>query len=87
MENSLDGLGNISVVGNTTLAGLSKGAHNLTVYAKYAEKNIGTSETVTFTITVPFPTQTVAAVSVAVVLAVAGLLVYHEKRKRGLVAV
>jgi N-acetylneuraminic acid mutarotase len=90
MEYSLDGHGNISVVGNTTLAGLSNGAHNLTVYAEYSEGSIGASETIAFTVVKPesFPTVTVAVVSVAVaVVVVAGLLVYHKKRKRSLVAV
>jgi hypothetical protein len=79
---SLDGQENVTVAGNTTLAGLSAGAHNVTVYAWDTAGNVGASETVTFTVT-PFPTAPVAAASVAVVaVVIAGLLVYFKKRKR-----
>ena len=77
----LDGA-NVTVAGNTTLTGLSYGAHNLTVYVWDAAGNIGVSETITFTLTEPFPAVHVAAVSVALiaVLGVA-LLLYFKKRK------
>jgi hypothetical protein len=81
---SLDGQENMTVAGNTTLADLSMGEHNVTVYAWDTAGNMGASETVTFTVAVPapFPTVPVAAASVAVVAAViAGLLVYFKKRK------
>jgi hypothetical protein len=74
----------MTVAGNTTLADLSMGEHNVTVYAWDTAGNMGASETVTFTVAVPapFPTVPVAAASVAVVAAViAGLLVYFKKRK------
>jgi N-acetylneuraminic acid mutarotase len=75
------------ITGNTTLTGLSYGAHNLTVYATDDSGNTGTSETIYFTIAEPepepFPTTLVVAASVAtVVLVSAGLLVYFKKRKR-----
>jgi hypothetical protein len=89
----LDGQTNVTVNGNKTLAGLSVGEHNLTVYSWDFAGNIGASEKVTFTIATPkpfstatpepFPTATVATVSVAsVVIVVAGLLVYQKKHKR-----
>ena len=88
MSYSLDGQGEVTINGNITLFGLINGEHNVTVYAWDAAGNIGTSETVTFTVAVPFPTIPVVTVSVAVALAAAaGLLVYHKKHKRGLVAV
>jgi len=81
----LDGQENVTVAGNTTLANLPYGEHNVTVYATDNVGNIG-SETITFTIAEPepepFPTTLVAAASVAIVAVVgAGLLVYFKKRK------
>ena len=79
---SLDRQGNVTVAGNTTLAGLSVGVHNVTVYAWDTAGNVGASETITFTVT-PFPTVPVAAASVAAIVAVGmGLLVYFKKRRR-----
>jgi hypothetical protein len=79
----LDGEENVTIAGNSTLAGLSIGAHNVTVYAADEAGNMGASETVTFTVAVPepFPVVLVAAVSVAVVVVAIGLLVYFKKRK------
>lgn len=81
----LDAQTNLTITGNKTLAGLSVGEHNLTVYSWDSAGNLGISETVTFTIAnpEPFPTTTVATVSgtVAVVLVVTGLLVYFKKSK------
>jgi hypothetical protein len=84
MGYSLDGQENVTVTGNTTLTGLSVGLHNVTVYAKDAFENTGTSETLTFTIAEePFPTAPVAAASVATVGVVGvGLLVYFKKHPR-----
>jgi hypothetical protein len=81
---SLDGLDNVTVTGNTTLAGLSSGLHNVTVYAKDAFENTGASETVSFTVAEePFPIVPVATASVAIVAVVGvGLLFYFKKRKR-----
>jgi len=83
---SLDGKDNVTIAGNTTLTGLSVGAHNLTVYAWNDAGNIGASEIVRFTTAKPeaetIPTATVAAVLGAAVVVAAGLLVYFKKRKR-----
>jgi hypothetical protein len=83
---SLDGQENVTITGNTTIAGLASGLHNITVYAKDAFENIGISETITFSIaeeTEPFPTIPVAAASVAIVAVVgAVLLLYFRRRKR-----
>lgn len=84
---SLDGQENVTVTGNTTIAQLPDGLHNVTVYGKDTFGNIGGSETIIFSIITvaepePFPTTLVAAASVAtVVLVSAGLLVYFKKRK------
>jgi len=87
---SLDGQDNITITENTTLSGLSSGLHNVTVYAKDAFENTGTSETITFTIakepeTFPIRLVAAAAIVVAAVVLVAavgvGLSVYLNKRK------
>jgi len=86
---SLDGKENVTLTGNTTLAGLASGLHNVTVYARDEFENMGVSETINFTIAVPepepepFPVVPVAAASVATIAVVSvGLLVYFKKRKR-----
>jgi nitrous oxidase accessory protein NosD len=78
---SLDGQANVTIAGNTTLAGLPFGEHNVTVYAWDTVGNVGASETITFTITESFPVVPVAVASVASVAVVGvGLLVYFRKR-------
>ena len=88
---SLDGQQNITFSGNTNLTDVSNGFHNITVYAQDTFGNIGSSQTISFTVAKPepesFPFVPVTAVAVAFVLAAAGLLVYHKKHKRSLVAV
>ena len=89
MGYSLDGQKNATITGNTTIAWLTSGLHNITVYANDTFGNTGASQTVTFSITSaslakqePFPTAIVAAVSgVSIAIVVAGLLVYFKKRK------
>ena len=79
----LDGQASVTVVGNTTLTGLTCGAHNVTVYAWDTVGNAGASETVFFTITEPepesFPTTLVIA-PIAVVSIV--IVVYSVKFKK-----
>jgi hypothetical protein len=83
MRYGLDGETAVEISGNTTLAGLSYGAHNLTVYAVDVAGNVGASETISFSVEVPFPTTLVALASVATVAVVGvGLLLYFKKRKR-----
>ena len=83
---SLDGKGNVTVTGNTTLTGLSNGEHNIKVFTNDTLGNIYSSQSTNFTIDVPskpFPTVTVATVSaVVVVVVVAGLLVYHKRKTK-----
>jgi N-acetylneuraminic acid mutarotase len=82
---SLDGGDNVTINGNTTIADLSNGLHNVTVYASDTFGNIGASQTINFTIAKPesegFPTVTVAAVLGACVLIVS-LVIYFKKRRR-----
>jgi hypothetical protein len=79
---SLDGQENVTIAGNTTLTELSKGDHNVTVYAKDEAGNVGASETMWFSVAEPFPIAPVAAASVAAVAVVGvSLMVYFKKRK------
>ena len=83
MRYTLDGETAVEIFDNTTLTGLSYGAHNLTVYAVDVAGNTGASETITFTVAEPFPVAPVAAASAASAAAVGvALLVYLKKRKR-----
>ena len=83
---SLDGQQNVTVTGNTTITSLSKGLHNITVYANDTFGNVGASQTIIFDIANPeqqFPTVTVATISgaIAVIVGVAGFLLYFKKHK------
>jgi hypothetical protein len=83
VEYSLNGQGNVTIDGNTTLIWLPNGDHNVTVYATDEFGNTGVSKTIYFNVEAPFPTALVVAVSVATVVMVGiGLLVYFKKRKR-----
>jgi hypothetical protein len=84
IEYSIDGQGNVTVAGNTTLTSLSVGVHNVTVFAWDDAGNVGSSETVTFTVAQPepFPAAPVAAASVvSIAVAGVGLLVYFRKKR------
>lgn len=80
----LDGKENISIAQNSTLKGLSDGAHNVTVYAWDEAGNVGSSETISFNIkTDEFTTVAFAVVSAASVAVLGvGLFVYCKKQRR-----
>ena len=79
---SLDGKDNVTVSGNTTIAGLPNGNHNVIVYAEDVFGNTGASGIVSFTVDVPFPiTMVIAPIASMAVLGV-GLAVYFKNRKR-----
>jgi N-acetylneuraminic acid mutarotase len=86
MHYKLDGETAVEISGNTTIAGLAIGVHNVTVSAFDAAGNMGASETISFSVAEepePFPTTLVAAASIAIVaVAGVGLLVYFRRRKR-----
>ncbi len=48
MGYSLDGQANVTITGNTTLAGLSNGSHSIVVYAVDAAGNMGSSAIISF---------------------------------------
>jgi hypothetical protein len=81
---SLDGQGNVTITGNTTLTGLSDGSHSLTIYANDSAGNIGASGTIYFTIArhEPFPATWIAA-AIAIIATSAiitlGVVVYRRK--------
>ena len=80
---SLDGDANITIAGNTTLAGLQNGEHNITVFAQDMSGHFGASETICFSVEVPVPTNLVVTVSGASVAVVGvGLAVYFLKVKK-----
>ena len=85
MGYSLDGQDNVTITGNTTIAGLSSGLHNVTVFARDEFENMGTSETISFSVAEepePFPTALVSVAFIASAAAVsAALLVYFKKRR------
>jgi ABC-type nitrate/sulfonate/bicarbonate transport system permease component len=73
-----------SLLTNVTIANVTNGVHNVTVYANDTYGNMGASETVTFTVAVPqpFPTTLVATASgLSAAVIGLGLLVYFKKRK------
>jgi hypothetical protein len=82
MGYSLDGRETVTISGNTTIAGLPNGLHNVTVYAKDSFENTGASETTSFSVEVPFPTALVAATVVAIVATGSGFSAVYYLRKR-----
>jgi hypothetical protein len=82
MGYSLDGQDNVTITGNTTIAGLTSGLHNVTVYAKDEFENTGASETISFSVETPFPTTLVVTASgVAVAIVGIGFLFYLKRSK------
>lgn len=84
---SLDGQQNVTITGNTTIANLPNGLHNIAIYANDSYGNVGT-QTVTFTVEKPQMeifgnaiTITILAVPVALVCIGIGLLLYRRHRK------
>ena len=79
----LDGQKNMTIDGNVTLSGLPIGAHNITIYAQDAARNVGASENIAFTVAEPSPVALIATASGASVIVILScLLVYFKKRKR-----
>jgi N-acetylneuraminic acid mutarotase len=85
MGYSLDSQENVTVMSNTTLAGLASGLHNVTVFARDEFENTGASETLFFTVELPlpkpFPTLLVATASGVAITVVAVCLLYYRKKR------
>jgi hypothetical protein len=77
---SLDGMANVSAAGNLTLASLSAGMHNVTVYAWDNNDNVGSSQTVNFYVEASTLPVLIAVVTLVSIIA-AGLLVYFVKKR------
>jgi hypothetical protein len=61
---SLDEQTNVTIIGNTTLTGLSEGPHSIVVYIEDAQGNISASETVHFTVNTTIPDTSPPIISV-----------------------
>jgi hypothetical protein len=91
---SLDRQANVTITGNTTLAGLSDGSHSLIVYAKDLAGNVGASETIYFSVktqqqgflgsTLPmeYGYAIVSVVAIAAAVAMAGHF-FLKRKNRG----
>jgi nitrous oxidase accessory protein NosD len=87
---SLDGEQNITVTGNFTVANMTSGMHNISIYANDTFGNMGV-QTVNFTVELPTPTptnlpivpQTLPIIAIVAVLAiiVVSLLLFKRHRK------
>ena len=77
---SLDGENNVTVRSNTTLAGLTDGVHNLTVYAADMVGNVGVSETARFSVE-PFPVILVVALTTTTLIVVLAGYLFFKRRK------
>jgi hypothetical protein len=86
LQYSLDDEAPVTITGNATLAGLTSGNHNLTVYGVDKFGNPGTSEIREFTVEVPafepFADTLLVAAVVVVAVVCAILLVYFIKFKK-----
>ena len=83
MGYSLDGKENSTITGNTTLAGLGNGSHNLTIYANDTVGNMRNSEAVYFSIEVPEQeplSLTLIGASASVAVIILGLIILFKKR-------
>ena len=76
---SLDGQGNVTIIGNITLPALADGSHHLTLYATDKVGN-SAQRTVTFDIA-PFPMVTVVAVLTVVIIVLAGAFLFMKREK------
>jgi N-acetylneuraminic acid mutarotase len=87
MGYSLDGQDNVTSSGNMTLAEVSNGFHNVTVFARDELGNHGVSEIVFFTVEGPspetFPTIPVLIVIVAGAVVAGAVFLLYRKRGRG----
>ena len=82
---SLDGQQNVTITDNTTIANITNGFHNITIYANDTYGNMG-SQTVAFTVEKPEILANILMVAVipatvAVICLIVGLLLYRRHRK------
>jgi hypothetical protein len=77
---TLDNQQAMVITGNTTLTGLTVGAHNLTVYARDSAGLVETSETIPFTIGARFPSEIILTGGAIAVVASVSFLLYVKRR-------
>ncbi len=77
---TIDGQQAVAITGNTTLTGLTVGAHNLTVYVRDSAGLVETSETIPFTVGARFPSEIVFLGVAIVVVASVSFLLYVKRR-------
>jgi parallel beta-helix repeat protein len=84
MGYSLDRQDNVTVTGNVTLANLTSGLHNVTVYAEDTFGNEGASETIAFSVALEtFPIVPVLVASVATLAIACTVILVYLKRHHG----
>jgi hypothetical protein len=79
---SADGSVNVSITENTTLTGLSNGAHSLVVYALDDSGNVGAFDSIHFTVEAPELPLLPIAVIVVLIIVCAFLLIFFKTRKQ-----
>lgn len=79
---SLDGNGNLTLAGNTTLTSLSNGQHNLTIYANDTMGNMGSSGKIEFEVNAPSPDSPTLEIAIVPSVAVLAVLLFMAFRKR-----
>lgn len=80
---SLDGQDNVTVTGNFSLANLSNGNHNITIYANDTLGSMSASETMFFTVDAPLPFTIMVGIIALTIIAVISLsCVVHYQRKK-----
>jgi len=77
---TLDGQQAVAISGNTTLTGLTVGAHNLTVYVRDSAGLVETSKTIPFTVGSRFPSE-IVFVGVAIVVVASVVFLLYVKRR------
>ncbi len=81
MGYNLNGQENVTITGNVTLAALSNGSYEITLYATDLFGNDGASETIFFEIA-PFPTVLLTALAVTITIAAATAYLFLKRRKK-----
>jgi parallel beta-helix repeat protein len=81
---SVDEKQNVTIMGNSTIANMTNGLHNLVIYVNDTFGDIGMSQTVSFTVAKPepFPTAADAVIGTAIVIVAAAVLLVYSRKHR-----
>ena len=77
---SLDGRGNVTISGNTTISGLSIGTHNVTVTVRDLSGNIASSDTIQFTVNNIIPEFSQNIALIILLLAILPIILYAKSK-------